>query len=108
MKGTRLVEEIDYLSTCLISGLDKHTAAYSIRNAKEILLRQDFANYVIEFLHCKFGLITPKDVVLKWGDDPTGDPVYSTSTYRDFDYTAKILLGFESKFMESDAAKIHY
>jgi hypothetical protein len=107
--GSRTVEEIDYEQSCIISGLSRLGPMYALVCTKEILLREDFANFIIEFLHFKFDLVAPKHVVLKWENENVyKHPVYSDSAKEDYENTCRILYGFAKKFMESDAAKITY
>jgi len=107
--GTRRAEETDFYSACVISGLNMLEPVHAIINTKEILVRQDFANFVIEFLNCKFDVLSPRDTVLKWSNsDKYKICVYSQSITKDYENTAKVLLGFVRKFMESDATKINY
>ena len=107
--GTRKAEEIDYSSSCIISGLNRSEPVHALLHTKEVLLRQDFANFVIEFLNCKFDVSCPKDVVLKWtNNDNYKLTVFSQSITSDYESTARILLGFVKKFTESDATKINY
>jgi hypothetical protein len=107
--STRKAEEIDFIGTCIISGLDKNTPLYALLCTKEIIVREDFANFIIELLHCKFDLLDPKSVVLKWTNENDYKlPVYATSAKEDYECTARILYGFAKKFMESDATKITY
>jgi hypothetical protein len=107
--GTRKAEEIDFESTCIISGLNRLEPIHALLQTKEILIRQDFANFVIEFLNCKFDVLCPKDIALKWANNDNYKlTVFSQSITTDYESTARILLGFVKKFTESDATKINY
>lgn len=107
--GTRKAEEIDFSSACIISGLNRLEPVHALLQSKEILIRQDFANFVIEFLNCKFDVLCPTDIVLKWANNDNYKlAVYSQSITTDYESTTRILLGFVKKFTESDATKINY
>jgi len=107
--GTREATEIDFSSSCIISGLNRSEPLHALLQTKEILLRKDFANFVIEFLNYKFDVSCPNDTVLKWvNNDNYKFAIFSQSITTDYENTARILLGFVKKFTESDATKINY
>lgn len=111
--GSRTYNEVDFFTTCVLSGLDNANPVHTVNDGQGIVVRSDLVTYCFEFFTFKFGVAKNKhkDLELVWDRDEWkyyNNKVYRENVFEDIDAVKSTLDMFCKNFKRANGTKIHY